>query len=62
MLCHGEQKANSHNSGKNGLKIFVVIVVIYKQVPICRVIIYSNFIKKLQVCLSNSTVNEVMKW
>ena len=27
-LCHGEQKANSHNSGKNGLKIVVVVVVV----------------------------------
>ena len=27
-LCHGEQKANSHNSGKNGLKMFVVVVVV----------------------------------
>ena len=26
-LCHGEQKANSHESGKNGLKMFVVVVV-----------------------------------
>ena len=26
-LCHGEQKANSHKSGKNGLKMFVVVVV-----------------------------------
>ena len=25
-LCHGEQKANSHNSAKNGLKMFVVVV------------------------------------
>ena len=25
---YGEQKANSHKSGKNGLKIFVVIVVV----------------------------------
>ena len=24
-LCHGEQKANSHESGKNGLKMFVVV-------------------------------------
>ena len=27
-LCHGEQKANSHKSGKNGLKMFVVVVVV----------------------------------
>ena len=26
-LFHGEQKANSHNSGKNGLKTIVVVVV-----------------------------------
>ena len=25
-LFHGEQKANSHNSGKNGLKTIVVVV------------------------------------
>ena len=28
-LCHGEQKANSHKSGKNGLKMFVVVVVVH---------------------------------
>ena len=27
-LCHGEQKANSHNSEKNSLKMFVVVVVV----------------------------------
>ena len=27
-LFHGEQKANSHNSGKNGLKMIVVVVVV----------------------------------
>ena len=27
-LCHGEQKANSHKSEKNDLKMFVVVVVI----------------------------------
>ena len=25
-LCHGEQKANSHKSGKNGHKMFVVVI------------------------------------
>ena len=25
-LCHREQKANFHKSGKNGLKMFVVVV------------------------------------
>ena len=29
-LFHGEQKANSHNSGKNGLKTIVVVVVVTK--------------------------------
>ena len=28
MLFHGEQKANSHNSGKNSLKMFVIVVVV----------------------------------
>ena len=28
--CHGKQKANSHNGGKNGLKMFVVVVSIKK--------------------------------
>ena len=27
-LCHGEQKANSYNSKKNSLKMFVVVVVV----------------------------------
>ena len=27
-LCHGKQKANSHNSEKNSLKMFVVVVII----------------------------------
>ena len=27
MLCHGEQKANSHKCGENGLKMFVVVIV-----------------------------------
>ena len=27
-LFYGEQKANSHNSGKNGLKTIVVVVVV----------------------------------
>ena len=27
-LFHGEQKANSQNSGKNGLKMIVVVVVV----------------------------------
>ena len=27
-LCHGEQKANSHNSGRNGLKTIVVVWII----------------------------------
>ena len=28
MLCYGKQKTNSHKSGINGLKMFVVVVVI----------------------------------
>ena len=26
---HGEQKASSHNSGKNGFKMIIVVVVVY---------------------------------
>ena len=32
-LFHGEQKANSHNSGKNGLKTIVVVVVVVGMTP-----------------------------
>ena len=28
-LCHGEQKANFHNSGKNDLKMFVFLFLNY---------------------------------
>ena len=27
--CHGKQKVNSHNTGKNGLKKFIVVCIFY---------------------------------
>ena len=42
-LCHWEQKANSHESGKNGLKMFVVVVVVVVKLSIHFLIQYLQY-------------------